>query len=260
MVEESNGYRFDDDDAYDTPTTSTRSQKQKGDQQSKKKDQPSTSKGPRGTGGNAGKGPRDAGRDSDSDSDGGSSGGVAGVLVSEEEMKKIKFFDQIVPKVMKLAGVPTVHVSRGDKTCTICKKTYTRTSMLRAHVEKFHLGKGKFQCDGCDKTFIEKKMLEAHKEKEHRGGGFPCDTCGKLFMTEKIKSNHEELHLNKEKNIPCSIEGCTIKFRLDRYRKEHESHCRYNPNRLEYPCPHCTRTFFQRKQLTRHIKEDHKGV
>ena len=235
-IEDAEGYKCVDDDAFDTP------------QRPQHTTSPSTTPPPKKK--SKGKAPSDSESEEDDEK----------VSVTKSDKKKIDFFDKLMPKMLALAGVPTIHVSRGDKTCTICKKTYTRTSMLRAHVQKTHLGEGKHKCDKCDKTFIEKAMLDAHHAKEHEGKGKECKTCHKKFMTNKTLANHEELHLHPGKDFVCPHQGCGTKFRLERYRDEHEQHCRFNDDRLEFPCQHCTRTFFQRKQLTRHNKKEHKNL
>ena len=179
------------------------------------------------------------------------------VQVSLKDKKKIEFFDKFIPAAMKLAGVPTIHVARGDKECTICKKKYRRTSMLRAHVQKAHLGQGgKHKCTQCTKTYIEKSMLESHIALVHEGKGHECDTCHKKFVTAKSLENHTPQH-DPSGNWECPHDGCIQVFKLERYMKEHRQHCVFNLNRREYPCNLCTKVFYQRKQLNRHQDKAH---
>ena len=233
-VVNSTDYKEDEDDAFLTPPQTPKPHKPSAAAGKRKRDEESS----------------EGSSDEDDDQD-------DSVRMSKSDKEKVDFFNQMIPKALKLAGYPSIHVKRGDLECTICKKTYTKTSMLRDHVNKTHMGKGKHGCTQCDKTYIEKKMLECHVAKEHQGEGVKCKHCDKTFITEKALKNHEPLH-KPSQDVPCIHNGCIQTFRLQRYMEEHQQHCPFNPDRPEFPCPHCTRVFYQRKQLTRHDKKDHK--
>lgn len=181
------------------------------------------------------------------------------VKVPVADKAKISLFNEMLPKVLKIAGYPTIHIKKGDKTCTVCKKTYGRTGQLKDHVQKTHLGQGKHKCKQCEKSYIEKAMLEKHVEKEHQGKGVQCKVCGKKFISDKALNNHMPLHdPNQHLECPHSGNGCIQTFHVERYRDEHAGHCPFNPDREEFPCPSCTKVFYQRKQLNRHEKKKHK--
>lgn len=171
-----------------------------------------------------------------------------------EDAEKIKMFDRIVEKGIKMRGLATLHVEKGDLLCTYCDKSYKRTSMLRNHIAKAHQGKGRYACDKCDKTFIERKMMEAHVEKVHEGKGFKCSKCDVVCVTEKAKKLHEAIHDNPVANLECRF--CQKKTTLDRYLQEHEASCKMNPDRTKFKCPRCPKVVYQRKQLQRHLKKN----
>ena len=113
--------------------------------------------------------------------------------------EKAKWFDSVIHSAMKIMGVPTQHIQRGDKVCQLCKKTVKTTARLKEHINKVHHHKGKFSCQepDCEKTFSERANLEAHTQKEHKGKGYPCkhEGCTKKFTTEKSLKRHGVIHI-----------------------------------------------------------------
>ena len=157
--------------------------------------------------------------------------------------------------LVKVSGLPTVHVDRGQKICSICQKEYTHAWKLKNHVMKVHAGKGRFPCDQCEKTFIEQPMLVGHVKKVHKGQGPKCHKCGLRFTTDKGLLLHKDQHNPVDER--CTWPGCNKRFKQTRYLNEHKGHCKFNPDREKFKCPKCIRTFFQRKQLNRHLKVEH---
>jgi uncharacterized C2H2 Zn-finger protein len=180
-------------------------------------------------------------------------------VMSKLDKEKLEVFEALGQKYLRLSGLSTVHVKKGDLVCSTCKKECSSTANLRRHVQKVHLGKGKYLCsyqNVCNKSFQSRVMQKAHERKEHEGRGFICDEegCGKVFSTIKAYNQHERLHQGNPK-VKCSF--CNREFNLPKYKKEHEGGCDQNPDQLELKCKYCSRIFHQRKAFNRHMKKDH---
>ena len=179
--------------------------------------------------------------------------------LSPSDQQKLKWWDDLVRKGMKLAGfaTPDYRVSKGDKHCTVCDRDFDSTARLKSHVKKVHWGLGKYICQepDCDKRFQTRQALEAHTGNIHGDKGKKCPTCQKVFGTSRALKLHKKLHDDPAKEYRCDF--CNKPFTVERYYKEHTPSCYRNPNRFTVACPHCGREFHQRKTLNKHIKEDH---
>uniref|UniRef100_A0AC35U431 C2H2-type domain-containing protein n=1 Tax=Rhabditophanes sp. KR3021 TaxID=114890 RepID=A0AC35U431_9BILA len=93
-------------------------------------------------------------------------------------------------------------VSREQKVkghiCSICKKSYGKTSHLRAHI-RGHNNERPFACDhqNCPKAFTRSDELQRHRRIHSNVKNFVCSVCSKGFIRSDHLSKHLKTHSKK---------------------------------------------------------------
>merc|ERR1712062_769291 len=106
-----------------------------------------------------------------------------------------------------------------------CDKVFDSPHRVRVH-QKVHKC---YTCDVCDEPFPTWSALRKHKAVVHKKEP-TCGTCGAVFKTQSNLNQHRKTHNAMREPITCPFEGCD-------------------------------RIYFQKKNLTHHIKVFHeKGL
>ena len=143
--------------------------------------------------------------------------------------------------------------------CPSCSKLISKSNL--SHHMKTHFNGKKLQCKKCSISFTS-----AHEKQEHLKTKLhnccPCNTCGKVFRRPSLLNEHMRIH--REEN------EANVAEESDKTKEENKYHCKFclkkfgsvtslqNHMTNKHPelgkkCKHCSKIFFSKRGLTRHI-------
>lgn len=153
-----------------------------------------------------------------------------------------------------------IHLNIFNFPCTLCKKKFHTSILLRQHIKNFHGKKARdpFTCEICGKTFLTAHYYKGHIQQVHMGNlKYQCSypTCNEKFMSKRTKIVHEEsVHMNRV--FKCKdCDGKEFKSEI-----QYKNHQRLIHNK-SFECPICFMKFSYKKNgLDHHLKTVHQGI
>ncbi|XP_045133224.1 zinc finger protein 678-like isoform X2 [Portunus trituberculatus] len=154
--------------------------------------------------------------------------------------------------------------------CSVCRKTMTQFSTLKAH-QRIHTGERPYQCQICSKTFTFYQCLWNHSWSHKTQKSFPCDKCPKKYHYYQNLWNHYKVH-SDHKLFTCGM--CKMNFtnssELIYHMKDHPEYLEAeikscgtrdlmtsDMNEMPFMCDICCRSFRLKVSLMSHMKKCH---
>ena len=155
-------------------------------------------------------------------------------------------------------------VTKGQKVCNVCSRSFFSSSRLRAHM-KTHTGDLPYECETCGKKLASRRTFDEHRLSCGAPKTHVCNVsgCGKAFATMDLLKKHGKSHqVAVGEDATCE---CGATFTRVKSKREHWTYCKLNPNKKgPFFCsvPGCElaerqHPFQRMKNLNLHLKKVH---
>ena len=138
--------------------------------------------------------------------------------------------------------------------CTICNKSYAKSSILKSHIIS-HSSEKPYACDICNIRYKSRAGLAKHRRFKHAETvrTYMCQFCAAEFKTKSQVAVHEMDHTGQR---PFSCGQCHKQFK-DKYQlMKHE---RLHTGLLPYTCQFCGKGFSTPYNMQCHERSMHTG-
>jgi len=140
---------------------------------------------------------------------------------------------------------------RQSLVCNVCKKKFSRVSILTAHKKK-HFDPKTYKCSHCNKIFSSESSYKHHIA--YSGlAPYKCDRCQKSYYTEQKCASHKEQCKGKNTERKFHCEDCGRSYVMLCSLRTHirERHSDFQPVK-NLCCELCGKRFRHRKYLELH--------
>ena len=140
--------------------------------------------------------------------------------------------------------------------CEKCDYKGFSTNDVKTHKINKHSDLKPFQCTLCPRSFKRSTFLTHHRRESHASKSkvdkdVPCETCGKMFHTKVGAARCARYHKTQGR-YECPFEGCEKIFNQKSLSRSHVKMV-HNQTKDTLPCHMCEKGFRDRSNLNRHI-------
>lgn len=153
-----------------------------------------------------------------------------------------------------------VHENKKNFVCSQCGKKFGTNFDLQQHFTGHHSEVSKLErtCKFCNKTFMKERNLRMHIEAIHGEKKFICEICSKIFSYKSAMDRHLKVVHYKHKSHKCSVCAKIFGNRYD--LTNHFDFYHSNENSGKYQCHECQKSFISSSALFRHQKGVHENI
>uniref|UniRef100_A0A8D0GG62 Uncharacterized protein n=1 Tax=Sphenodon punctatus TaxID=8508 RepID=A0A8D0GG62_SPHPU len=139
------------------------------------------------------------------------------------------------------------HTHRVEKPhkCLECGEKFSSDSHLVAH-QKIHAGERPYGCPECEEMFTRSSDLIKHQRIHTGEKPYECPECGKTFNQSSNLIKHQRTHTGEK---PYECPECGKTFNSSSHLTTHQ---RTHTGEKPYVCPQCGKTFSQNSHLIAH--------
>ncbi len=162
------------------------------------------------------------------------------------------------PNLAKIrAHVDSAQNKKKSFPCTLCDKSFDRSSKLMTHIDVVHRKLKPYNCTLCEKSFGGKKDLSRHVNTVHyKLTSFTCPICDKSFTRKDNLTEHVNVVHKKLNAFLCSL--CGASFDRNSKLKTHIDgvHRKLRP----FSCTLCEKSFGRKPDLSKHVNAVHEKL
>lgn len=145
-----------------------------------------------------------------------------------------------------------IHADPNRYVCNYCGRTFNLKGNLKSHINRKHSEKSGY-CNTCCKNVSN---IEIHMWKHTGQRPLKCEFCPSSFYEMKALALHINFKHKKTDRFKCTMEGCTLSFPSKPMMMYHIA--RFHDMQTPYPCDRCSRGFYRKNDLSRHMIGTHK--
>ncbi|XP_062129729.1 transcriptional repressor CTCF isoform X2 [Drosophila sulfurigaster albostrigata] len=141
--------------------------------------------------------------------------------------------------------------------CTLCPTTCGRKADLRTHVANMHTSDTPFICKRCGQELPDRYLYKLHLKTHDGEKCYRCTLCSYASVSQRHLDSHMHIHTDSK---PFQCDLCPQAFRQRQLLRRHrnllhdEDYKQPEPREKVHSCPNCSRVFYRKGNLMRHME------
>ncbi|KAH8370657.1 hypothetical protein KR093_004539 [Drosophila rubida] len=141
--------------------------------------------------------------------------------------------------------------------CTLCPTTCGRKADLRTHVANMHTSDTPFICKRCGQELPDRYLYKLHLKTHDGEKCYRCTLCSYASVSQRHLDSHMHIHTDSK---PFKCDLCPQAFRQRQLLRRHrnllhdDDYKQPEPREKLHSCPTCSRVFYRKGNLMRHME------
>ncbi|KAH8307380.1 hypothetical protein KR044_011006 [Drosophila immigrans] len=142
--------------------------------------------------------------------------------------------------------------------CTLCPTTCGRKADLRTHVTNMHTSDTPYVCKRCGQEMADRYLYKLHLKTHDGEKCYRCSLCSYASVSQRHLDSHMHIHTDSK---PFKCDLCPQAFRQRQLLRRHrnllhdDDYKQPEPREKLHSCPNCSRVFFRKGNLMRHMEQ-----